>query len=77
MYTYYRFQSETEQAIEVFELPLDGDLMQVMTKLEIAARPIVGLRSKATEEWWSYPIAVVYLSIDTTIDGKNGIKETI
>ena len=68
----HRFQSETEEDVEAFDEPLTGDLSEVMEKLETAARPLVGLRSTSTEDWWSYPMVVAYLAIDPSIEGKNG-----
>ena len=43
-----------------------------MKKFEDVARPLVGLRSKVTEEWWPYPFVVAYLGIDNSIEGRNG-----
>lgn len=43
-----------------------------MTKLEVIARPLVGMRSASTEDWWSYPMVIVYLAIDTSMEGRNG-----
>lgn len=68
----HRFQSESEPAFMGFEDSLTGDLSGVMKRLEDTARPLVGLRSKSTEDWWSYPMVVAYLSIDTSIEGRNG-----
>lgn len=67
----YRFQSESEAAFTVFEL--SGDISERMTKLEDVARPLVGLRSRLTEDWWSFPMVVAYLAIDPSIEGRNGI----
>lgn len=41
-------------------------------EIERLARPAVGLRSKESQDWWSYPIVVVYLSIDTSLEGRRG-----
>lgn len=54
----------------VFEESLTGDLSE---KLEVIARPLVGMRSSSTEDWWSYPLVIVYLAIDTSMEGRNGI----
>lgn len=43
-----------------------------MEKLEKIARPLVGLRLTSMESWWSYPMVVAYLTIDTSIEGRNG-----
>ncbi len=48
------------------------NLTQVLIELEEIARPLVGLRSKDNEDWWSYPMVVVYLPIDITREGRNG-----
>lgn len=43
-----------------------------MERLENAARPLIGLRDKSNEYWWPFPILVVYLGIDTSLEGKDG-----
>lgn len=51
---------------------LDGDLPEVLSRIEGVARPLVGLRTLSTEDWWPYPMVVVYLAIDTSIQGRSG-----
>ena len=71
-----RFQSEVEPAFTVFEGSLlDGELSEMLSRIEGVARPLVGLRTQSTEDWWSYPMVVVYLAIDTSIEGRSG-KDT-
>lgn len=57
----------------VFEYsPIEKNISGVMERLEGIARPLVGLRSKWNEYWWSFPMVSVYLAIDNTLDGKEG-----
>lgn len=69
-----RFVSELEPAITLVEDSLIGssNVSGIMTKIEDIARPLVGLRTKSNEFWWSYPMLVLYLAIDTTLDGRKG-----
>lgn len=51
---------------------VERNLSAVIEKVEGMARPLVGLRSKWNDYWWSFPMVSVYLAIDTTLDGKEG-----
>lgn len=55
---------------------MDGDLSQVLSRIEGVARPLVGLRTQSTEDWWPHPMVVVYMEIDTSTEGRNGKVRT-
>ena len=44
----------------------------VLQELLTSARPLVGLRRKSNEDWYSYPKLVAYLEVDTTKEGVQG-----
>lgn len=68
-----RFVSNLEPALTVIEDSLvQNNVSGIMSKIEDIARPLVGLRSKFNEYLWSYPILIVYLAIDTSLDGRRG-----
>ena len=49
-----------------------GNMTKILEEVRNISHPIVGLRSKDNEDWWSYPIVVVYLAIDRSLEGKKG-----
>ncbi len=54
------------------DMDAKDSMSEALKEIESLARPLVGYRSKASENWWSYPLLVTYLAIDTTPDGIQG-----
>lgn len=65
--------SNLEPSLTVIEDSIvENNVSEIVSKIEDIARPLVGQRSKSNEYWWSYPMIVVYLAIDTSLDGRKG-----
>ena len=68
-----RFQSKLESAFTVYhDLSSKENMTEALKEIEGLAKPLVGYRSKASEKWWPYPLLVIYLGIDPTLDGMKG-----
>ena len=63
-----------EGAVRIYhDLDAKDTMAEALMEMESLARPLVGHRSKATENWWTHPILVTYLPIDVTLDGVKGL----